>query len=140
MFTPSLVVIVGIESLHRRCQTFLKRPGLIHQLSHALLDFAGRVSELRAPESPCLGNTRTAKCVTDANGNFCFRQKQMPIRLRCMPRKHIEGGMERRHLRYFIAVAEEGRFLTAAQRRLNTLQPFLSRQIRVLNPKLAWSC
>ncbi|WP_316217279.1 LysR family transcriptional regulator [Bradyrhizobium sp. SZCCHNR3003] len=48
--------------------------------------------------------------------------------------------MERRHLRYFIAVAEEGRFLTAAQRRLNTSQPFLSRQIHVLNPKLAWSC
>lgn len=40
--------------------------------------------------------------------------------------------MELRHLRYFIAVAEEGNLTVAAEKRLHTAQPSLSRQLRDL--------
>ena len=40
--------------------------------------------------------------------------------------------MELRHLRYFIAVAEAGSMKLAAEKRLHTAQPSLSRQIRDL--------
>ena len=44
--------------------------------------------------------------------------------------------MELRHLRYFIAVAEEGSLTVAAERRLHTAQPSLSRQIRDLEHEI----
>ncbi len=44
--------------------------------------------------------------------------------------------MELRHLRYFIAVAEEGSLTLAAEKRLHTAQPSLSRQIRDLEEEV----
>ena len=44
--------------------------------------------------------------------------------------------MELRHLRYFIAVAEEGSLTLAAEKRLRTAQPSLSRQIRDLEQEV----
>ena len=45
-------------------------------------------------------------------------------------------GMELRHLRYFVAVAEEGSLTLAAGRRLHTAQPSLSRQMRDLETEV----
>src|SRR5246500_855802 len=44
--------------------------------------------------------------------------------------------MELRHLRYFIAVADAGGLTVAAQRKLHTAQPSLSRQIRNLEEEV----
>src|SRR6202789_3532767 len=44
--------------------------------------------------------------------------------------------MELRHLRYFVAVAETGSLTLAAERRLHTSQPSLSRQIRDLEDQV----
>src|SRR6266478_3498512 len=53
-----------------------------------------------------------------------------------IPHRHGMVRMELRHLRYFVAVSEEGSFTHAAEKRLHTAQPSLSRQIRDLESKL----
>src|SRR6202047_3447 len=44
--------------------------------------------------------------------------------------------MELRHLRYFVAVADEKSITVAAKRRLHTAQPSLSRQMRELETEV----
>src|ERR1700722_7864528 len=44
--------------------------------------------------------------------------------------------MELRHLRYFVAVAEAGSLTVAAERKLHTSQPSLSRQMRDLEAEV----
>ncbi|WP_243652832.1 LysR family transcriptional regulator [Novosphingobium sp. PhB165] len=46
------------------------------------------------------------------------------------------ASMELRHLRYFVAVAEEGSLTVAAEKRLHTAQPSLSRQLRDLEQEV----
>jgi LysR family hca operon transcriptional activator len=47
--------------------------------------------------------------------------------------------MELRHLRYFVAVAEAGSLKLAAEEKLHTTQPSLSRQIRDLEHEVGTS-
>jgi len=48
----------------------------------------------------------------------------------------MDGGMELRHLRYFVSIAEAGKFTAAAKQKLHTTQPSLSRQIRDLEEEV----
>jgi LysR family hca operon transcriptional activator len=46
--------------------------------------------------------------------------------------RDMDCAMELRHLRYFVAVAEDGSLTLAAEKRLHTAQPSPSRQIHDL--------
>src|SRR3978361_1043480 len=60
-----------------------------------------------------------------------WRRLKRLCRLTSIPGKH-GSLMELRHLRYLVAVAGEGSLTVAAERRLHTAQPSLSRQMRDL--------
>src|SRR6476619_5153002 len=53
-----------------------------------------------------------------------------------MPVRHGSLSMELRHLRYFVAVADAGSLTVAAEQKLHTSQPSLSRQIRDLEEEV----
>src|SRR5258708_6099656 len=53
-----------------------------------------------------------------------------------MPVRHGRLSMELRHLRYFVAVADAGSLTVAAEQKLHTSQPSLSRQIRDLEQEV----
>jgi LysR family transcriptional regulator, hca operon transcriptional activator len=61
-----------------------------------------------------------------------WRPRKRLCKLSGMPARYGTPLWSLRHLRYFIAVAEEGSLTLAAEKRLHTAQPSLSRQIRDL--------
>lgn len=65
----------------------------------------------------------------------CLREKDF-VSYRPIPIRYRYENMELRHLRYFVAVAEEGSLTVAAEKRLFTAQPSLSRQLRDLEQEV----
>src|SRR6267154_6353372 len=82
-----------------------------------------------APHSAKLDAGSDKNISPSRNHRSSWRPGKILCKLASMPCRHGRV-MELRHLRYFVAVAEDGTLTLAAEKRLRTAQPSLSRQIR----------
>src|SRR5207249_7948850 len=84
---------------------------------------------------PVLLLRRRSSLRAEAESMDSWPARKRLCKLGAIPPRHGTV-MELRHLRYFVAVVEEGSLTTAAELRLHTSQPSLSRQIRDLEDQV----
>jgi LysR family hca operon transcriptional activator len=75
-------------------------------------------------------STKTPVNISERNLSYSGAPEKYFVSWNDILYRHGSIDMDLRHLRYFIAVAETGSLTAAAEQRLHTAQPSLSRQIR----------